>query len=201
MRVQGIRPQFGVLAVLSLATVLVLSVAFGISASGSEADDDTVDECVVSDMAITFADLEGGYEVPDCPDGPPTLPPPVFCDGLLVTVNLGLGQSPTLANDVIVGTVGADFIGGLAGDDVICALGGVDVVNGGPGNDSIFGGADDDVLSGNGGDDTVDGLGGDDTLRGGAGNDDLDGGAGSDACAGNGGTDTAFDCQSTTGVP
>ena len=133
--------------------------------------------------------------------GPPPVQPPLFCDGLLVTVNLALGQIPTTGDDVILGTPDDDVIGALAGNDVICSRGGDDRVTGGAGNDLAYGGTGDDIVDGNGGNDILMGRLGEDTLSGGAGDDTLNGGQDNDACAGNGGTDTAFDCQSTTGVP
>ena len=95
------------------------------------------------------------------------------CNGLVATVDLGLGQVPTTGDDVIVGTSGADVVNGLAGADVICGFGGDDVLNGGGGADVIFGGDGADVLGGQGGPDELFGEGGDDRLNGGVGNDCL----------------------------
>ena len=132
---------------------------------------------------------------------PPLPPPPEFCQGVAVTVNLALGQSPTPGDDVILGTPGADVIGAMAGDDLICALAGQDYVTGGPGSDVMLGSAGADAMTGNGGNDTLFGLTGNDTLGGGTGDDALNGGENADTCAGNAGTDTAVDCQTVTGVP
>ena len=135
------------------------------------------------------------------PFPPPPPPPPPLCQGLVVTVNLALSQSPTPGDDVILGTPAADVIGAMAGDDLICALGGEDYVTGGPGNDVMIGSGGPDAMMGNGGNDTLLGLTGNDSLGGGTGDDALNGGENADTCAGNSGTDTAVDCQTVTGVP
>ncbi|MGI9602140.1 MAG: PQQ-dependent sugar dehydrogenase [Acidimicrobiales bacterium] len=130
------------------------------------------------------------------------------CNGLPVTVDLAMGQTPTSGNDVIQGTAGADVIVAGGGDDTVCSLGGDDVVNGGigvdwvdagPGDDIVYGqdGADTisggdgaDELLGFGGDDVLRGDGGDDVVNGGTGNDDLDGGNDDDQVFGQPGDDT-----------
>lgn len=133
-----------------------------------------------------------------------------MCLGQPVTVDLALGQVPTMGNDVIAGTAGDDVIAAQDGDDLICGLGGNDKIWGQNGNDSIDGGDGDDRLRGGANDDTllggpgsddlaggpgndvVDGQDGDDSLlRGGGGDDDVLGGPGDDALvSGNGGRDT-----------
>ena len=115
---------------------------------------------------------------------------PLTCNGLPVTVDLGLGEVPTAGDDVILGTGGADTINALAGDDVICGLGGDDVLNGGNGEDTIFGGEGDDRISGQGGVDTIFGEGGNDLINGGVGADVIHGGDGDDDLRGQGGQDT-----------
>lgn len=121
-----------------------------------------------------------------------------LCAGLPVTVDLGLGQSPTSGNDVIRGTSGNDVINALGGNDTICAKGGDDTINAGSGNDTvmadgghdtvnggtgadtIYGGSGDDILNGDGGGDYISGQVGSDLIDGGAGVDDLRGGPSAD---------------------
>jgi len=145
-------------------------------------------------------------------------PAPILtCNGLPVTVNLALGQSPTSGNDVILGTEGADIIRALGGNDTICGLGGNDVINAGGGDDwvdagagndrvfgiggadvlrgrsgadRIFGGGGDDLINGDGGADKLDGGLGDDLVFGGGGGDEVSGRAGSDSLFGGGGNDS-----------
>ena len=151
---------------------------------------------------------------------PDVTPPPAvgpFCQGVQVTVQIGLGQSPTAGNDVILGTSGADIIDGLAGSDIICGLGGNDVIDGGAGIDFLYGDDGDDTLNGGDGNDRMWGdvgndimngddgndrmIGGDgldtmnggndrDVIQGGKGDDVIDGGANIDRLSGNGGADT-----------
>ncbi|MEZ0580612.1 hypothetical protein [Nocardioides sp. MH1] len=79
---------------------------------------------------------------------PPTTPPPgPKCNGLAVTVNLNLAQTPTARADVILGTAGNDTINAAGGNDTICGLGGDDVIQGGPGDDWVDGGAGTDTAS------------------------------------------------------
>ena len=131
----------------------------------------------------------------------------VECNGLPVTVDMALGQSPTNGDDVIQGTLGDDVIVALGGDDTICGLAGDDIINSGPGADFVDAGAGDDqvfgldgddviygddgndvIVSGNG-DDFLDGENGDDLLNGGPGNDTIDGGNGDDDIFGQAGND------------
>ena len=118
--------------------------------------------------------------------------PPALCNGLVVDVNIGLGETPTTGDDVILGTSGNDVINALGGDDTICGEGGEDTLTGGPGDDTIFGGDGDDVLSGQGGDDDLFGEAGIDRINGGAGADTLTGGDGDDDLRGQGGDDDLF---------
>ena len=108
---------------------------------------------------------------------------PQFCNGLTVTVDLNLGQTPGPGNDVILGTTGKDIIRGSAGNDTICGMSGNDTIHGGTGDDWIDGG--------NGADDLRGGQ-GDDVIAGGSGDDELNGGAGADIIFGDGGIDTMF---------
>lgn len=109
--------------------------------------------------------------------------PPVLagtCNGLPVTVDIGLGQTPTLGNDVIQGTNGPDVIVASNGDDTICGLAGDDTIVGGPGDDWVHAGP---------GDDSVFGLSGADIIFGGSGNDEIVSGDDDDLVYGNDGDD------------
>jgi Ca2+-binding RTX toxin-like protein len=143
-----------------------------------------------------------------CSGGPP--PPPPRCDGMVVTVNLAQGQSPTAGNDVILGTAAANTINGLGGNDRICGGGGNDVVNGGAGNDRVLGGAGKDTVRGGAGTDRLVGGGGNDSLQGGAGTDTLlgeagadrlDGGPQRDTCNGGPQRDTQTGCEVRQAIP
>lgn len=130
-----------------------------------------------------------------------------ICNGKPVTVNLALGQQPTDADDVILGTEQADNIKALAGNDTICSFGGHDVIHAGIGDDWVDAGDGDDKILGlegadtlNGGagiDEIIAGMGndrvfggeGNDTLNGGGGNDEIDGGSGADKIYGQIGDD------------
>jgi Ca2+-binding RTX toxin-like protein len=145
--------------------------------------------------------------------------PPVLCLGQEVTVDLAAEQSPTVEDDVIVGTPDSDVIDGLGGDDVICARGGDDQVTGGAGADTIVAGPGADVLGGGPGadalrgyvgPDVLNGANGNDRLEAGAGNDRVSGGAGADSlfggfhrdrCDGGAGTDTRETCEVSVGFP
>ena len=134
----------------------------------------------------------------------------VECNGLSVTVDLNLGETPGPGDDVVLGTSGADFIDAGAGDDTICAMGGADTILAGGGadyveggngadlifgeggNDIIFGGPSGDEIDGGGGDDEIFGEDGDDTLVGRTGEDLLDGGPGVDSISGGPQADTIF---------
>ena len=132
------------------------------------------------------------------------------CNGLAVTVDLNLGQTPGPGDDVILGTTGADFIDAGAGDDTICGLGGADTILAGGGadyveggngadlifgeggNDIVFGGPGGDEIDGGGGDDEIFGEAGGDVLVGRTGEDMLDGGTGVDSISGGPQADTIF---------
>jgi len=111
------------------------------------------------------------------------------CNGLVATVEIGRGQSPTNGDDVIVGTEGNDVIDGLGGNDVICALGGDDRVMGGFGDDIVFGGTGNDTIHGDHGRDELWGQDGDDVIHGGELGDRIHGGEGHDTLNGDGGWD------------
>lgn len=119
-------------------------------------------------------------------------PAVVYCMGKIVNVNLNLGQTPTHAADVILGTPGDDTIYALGGDDTICAGGGNDIVHGGYDNDQIDGGANSDILIGGNGNDQLIGGSGGDRIYGGYGNDHVIGGDGSDRMTGDDGADMLF---------
>ncbi|MEM7339539.1 MAG: hypothetical protein AAF467_12880 [Actinomycetota bacterium] len=112
-----------------------------------------------------------------------------LCDGLPVTVDLNLGDTPTDRADVILGTPGSDLIAALGGDDVVCAGGGADLVLGGDGADVIRGGPGDDVLMGGYGADVLSGGSENDRIHGGFGDDLAWGGSGSDTATGGPGDD------------
>lgn len=112
------------------------------------------------------------------------------CNGLAVTVDLNIGESPTSGDDVILGTPDDDAINAGAGDDVVCGEGGDDTILGQDGNDVVFGGPGADVLSGNSGNDQLDGGPGFDRVYGGSGNDSVDGGSAADLVGGSSGVDT-----------
>ena len=126
------------------------------------------------DLTVTVTPLGGGST----------------CNGLPVTVDLSIGQVPTGADDVILGTDGADVVNGLGGNDTICGEGGADTLVGGAGDDTIFGGDGDDTLTGAAGNDTLHGEGGVDRMNGGSGNDTMFGGEGDDDLRGQAGDDT-----------
>jgi len=111
------------------------------------------------------------------------------CQGLLVTVNIGDGDSPTAGDDVILGTPDDDVIVARGGNDIICGEGGDDTISGGSGDDLIDAGEGADIVNGGGGPDTIYGQSGADILRGGSGNDSLMGGSGDDQILGGAGDD------------
>lgn len=115
-----------------------------------------------------------------------------ICAGLLVTVDIGLGEKPTGGDDVIVGTEGRDKIKAGGGNDVVCALGGDDRVVAGAGDDKVYSGPGSDVVIGGKGADRLYGSAGDDRLRGGKGQDELRGGSGNDQLSGDAGADRIF---------
>lgn len=132
-----------------------------------------------------------------------TLVPAEFCNGLEVTVDLNLGQTPGPGDDVVMGTSGNDDIRGRAGNDTICGMGGNDFIHGNSGDDWIDGGNGvDNIRGGQGSDNLYSGSGatvgtssrvfggtGDDSLFGGPDADDLRGGRGVDMLYGEQGAD------------
>lgn len=129
--------------------------------------------------------------------------PSALCNGLAVTVDLNLGQTPGPGDDVVLGTPGADDIRGRAGNDTICGMGGADFIHGNSGDDWIDGGNGvDNIRGGQGADILFAGQGatvttnsrvfggtGDDTIFGGSDADDLRGGRGDDVIYGEQGAD------------
>ena len=128
------------------------------------------------------------------------------CNGLPVTVDLNLGQTPGPGDDVVMGTPGDDDIRGRAGNDTICGMGGNDFLHGNSGDDWIDGGDGIDNIRGGQGDDVlfsgsgatvgtgsrVFGGNGDDIITGGPDADDLRGGRDTDIISGLGGADEIF---------
>ena len=131
---------------------------------------------------------------------------PLFCNGLAVTVDLNLGDSPTSGHDVILGTPGPDVINALGGNDTICGERRrrhhqrrprqrhrarrrrgrhrlrIDrrrhPLRADTGNDTIQGNTGVDTINGGDGDDTLSGNEDDDTINGDAGDDTIYGGVG-----------------------
>lgn len=135
--------------------------------------------------------------------GPSCATMPLTCNGLLVTVNLNLGETPGPNDDVVLGTPGDDDIRGRAGNDTICGMGGNDFLHGNSGDDWIDGGDGVDNIRGGQGNDVlfsgsgatvgvvsrVFGGNGIDTITGGPDADDLRGGRDEDIIIGGGGDD------------
>lgn len=148
--------------------------------------------------------LEAASLVGNVVQGPSS--PSELCNGLPVTVDLSLGQTPGPGDDVVMGTPGNDDIRGRAGNDTICGMGGNDFIHGNSGNDWIDGGDGVDNIRGGQGDDTlfagsgatagtpsrVFGGTGDDSIFGGPDADDLRGGRGEDMISGEQGGDLIF---------
>ncbi len=144
------------------------------------------------------------------PIAPPTPPPPIFVDGIVVGRSIAdyfIGSlfndtiSTREGDDTILGRDGDDLLRGEDGNDSLNGGAGKDIVDGGPGNDTTRGGKGDDLVIGDRGNDqvfgdqgndTVLGAEGDDTLFGGKGNDSLRGGAEDDLIFGDKGNDTVF---------
>ena len=163
------------------------------SAAGSgEVDIDAAGTHVVftSRGNLTGANADGGREIFLATCSSP--PPPVQCEGQLVTVDRARGELPTTAGDVIRGTAGNDTVAARGGNDRFCGLAGNDTFNGGPGADRALGGNGNDRLRGDAGNDRLVGEGGADTLN---------GGGGPDTCLGGPGTDTATQCSVRQGIP
>lgn len=176
---------------------------YSVSAAG-DVNGDNLDDIVIGAFAASPNGSNGAGKTYVVHGSSSTLQ---FCDGRPVTVNMNLGVTPTVGNNVILGTAGDDTIVALAGNDTICGEGGNDVINAGPGDDWVDAGAGDDRVFGLDGDDVIEGgLGndeivsgngndiisgddGDDTLNSGSGNDTIFGGAGADVMFGQGGSD------------
>jgi len=119
------------------------------------------------------------------------------CNGLNVTVDFNLGQTPTSGPDVVLGTPGPDEIRGKGGDDTICGMGGDDFINGNGGDDWIDGGEGVDNLRGGGGNDIIftgpgATVGTASTVDGGTGDDEIHGGVDADVIMGGVNRDTIF---------
>lgn len=144
---------------------------------------------------------DGGIRIVRCDDAGciPT------CNGQLVTLDLGTGQTgvegidyiPALDSDVVRGTPFRDIV---RGGKVICGQGGDDDITaarfasvfGGSGNDTIRLVGGNNFVSGGPGHDTLIGTTGRDRLFGGPGNDVIDGRGGADRISGGNGHDTLF---------
>jgi hypothetical protein len=129
-------------------------------------------------------------------------PPPLLCDGQVVTVDLNQPfTSPTSEPDVVLGTPAGETINGFGGADRICGGGGRDTLRGGGGRDRLLGGVGPDRLEGGTEGDTLLGGQGVDTLLGQAGADALNGGTQRDTCNGGPQRDTASLCEVRTSIP
>ena len=130
--------------------------AFATTFVGSDADDGFEMQVDIGDTEIVagFPFSDGGTGLAfvfdsDARDVGAT------CNGLIATVDLAAGDSPTDGADVIVGTDGPDIINAGAGNDTICAGGGDDIINAGNGADTVFAGDGDDTIQAGQGRDTV----------------------------------------------
>jgi Ca2+-binding RTX toxin-like protein len=121
----------------------------------------------------------------------PSLVGVTLCRGLLITVDIGAGQTPTSGDDVILGTAGDDVIEAGDGNDIVCA---------GDGNDTVLGQNGNDTIDGEGGDDLIIGAAGNDTITGGPGDDTISGNAGADQLRGDEGNDSIFGGSDWDGV-
>ena len=126
-----------------------------------------------SDQTISYDDL--GARV--CPIG--------FDPKKPATPTLGIINTGTNQNDLILGGTGPDALFGQAGFDHLNGGEGNDLLEGGHQADNLFGGTGDDTLRGGQGFDRLFGGDGNDTLFGGAGFDTLIGGTGNDLLLGN----------------
>ncbi|MDJ0770627.1 MAG: calcium-binding protein [Ilumatobacter sp.] len=194
----GAQTAAGMLPLGSEVTVLLGGPQCGAQVTVVDGDDGAVDGFWFADLTGQcgeFGQPAGAQVMVDEGDGDFTVAEDfeeVFCGGELVTVFIGIGDSPTPGPDVILGTEDHDGIDGLEGDDVICGLGGDDVIDGGPGRDVIFGDEGGDVLFGGLGNDRVWGGPGNDSLYGSGGGDRLWGGDGDDNVSGGNGNDRLY---------
>jgi VCBS repeat-containing protein len=178
------------------------------SASGSDADGDSLTWSVVSGLAgLTFnadgtwsfdstanttaqalndgetADLTFSYRAFDGVAYSNTVTATLHIAGLTEVLD------GTALRDVLNGSAYGDRISGLGGNDDLYGLGGNDTLNGNDGSDKLYGGDGADILAGGDGADTVNGDAGNDQLTGGEGNDTMDGGDGVDIVDGGAGND------------
>lgn len=166
--------------------------------SGTSAAAPVVSACaalMIQDGFDTYATLKGrittsSKSTTGTPHDVPWLNCAPACDGLVTTVNVGLGETASSGRDIILGTQSPETINGFGGNDVICGLDGIDVIKGGNGNDLIFGGGGSDKIYGDAGADTVWAGAGADRVWGGTGSDTMFGGGGQDKMWGEGGNDT-----------
>ncbi|MBY4893879.1 hypothetical protein KUL25_14005 [Rhodobacteraceae bacterium N5(2021)] len=158
---------------------------------GADDDDCGSDSCADAAQADDCDSFEDSTQAQDDCDTYPV-------DGC------GDDNSPTIALELVEGSLLADFLFGTDaaeemlghdGDDRIEGMGGDDAIMGGAGNDDLSGGAGDDLLIGEIGDDLMDGDAGDDLLIGGEGSDHIHGGEGDDRILGGAGDDVLYDGQ------
>lgn len=158
------------------------------TASSEDCDscDDTAEahDCDTCDDSDT---AQAGDECDTCPDAE-------CADDNSPTLALELVEGTLLAN-FLLGTDTAEEMLGHDGDDRIEGMGGDDVLMGGTGDDDLHGGAGDDLLMGEIGNDRIDGGAGDDLLIGGEGSDHIHGGDGDDRILGGAGDDIMHDGQ------
>jgi len=180
-----------------ITTETLFSVGNSVSAAG-DVNNDGVSDVIISSFNENDGTFDLAFVIFGMVTASPTPPSTITCNGLPVTVNLTIGQTPTSGDDVIQGTSGADTITALGGSDTICGLGGDDQINAGAGadwvdagtgNDIVFGISGADVLRGGPGADRVFGGDGEDLINGDGGGDLLDGGSGDDLIFGSGGRD------------
>ena len=123
-----------------------------------------------------------------------------LCNGLVVDVDLNLGQLPTTGDDVVLGTPGADIINTLAGHDTICAGAGDDIIDSGGGDDWIDAGSGNDMIITRTGVDTIFGGDGNDTILAGNDNDIIYGGNDNDTIFGQPGNDEIYGEDGVDGI-
>lgn len=163
------------------AAIAALQLQCDVSLSPAEIESQQAGTAI--DMESSGFDNISGTGLIDAPAVLAKACPPVVvltCNGLPVTVDLNLGESPTAGDDVIYGTPGNDIINGLGGNDTIC---------GGLGRDTIFGSAGDDWITG-GDSDGTENLFDFNDIFGGNGNDTLIGSEADDFFFGQSGVDT-----------
>ncbi|WP_159458582.1 beta strand repeat-containing protein, partial [Roseisalinus antarcticus] len=126
---------------------------------------------------------------------------PAMDIGALELTTTDLRTTPTVGDDVLIGTGAADTFRALAGNDRVSGNRGADKLFGEDGNDSldggrghdlVDGGADDDALYGGAGNDRLEGRSGDDRGSGGSGDDIIVTGTGNDTFRGWKGDDEIY---------